>query len=79
MSEGRRDPDPSESTGLEPGGGVPPGETPPDSGTGDTSGMAGREPPGPGGRTKTPYFVAAAVVLVVVVTGLFFVGRLMGA
>ncbi len=36
------DPDPAETTGLEPGGGVPPGATPPDSA--QTSGLSHREP-----------------------------------
>jgi hypothetical protein len=69
------DPDPSDSTGLEPGGGVPPGETPPDSGTAET----GSASPGPGRRTFAgPALVAGALVVVVAVVALFFVGRLMG-
>jgi hypothetical protein len=55
------DPDPAETPGLEPGGGVEPGDTPPDSG--ETSGLSAAQPPAR--RKYTPATVAgiAAVVL----------------
>jgi hypothetical protein len=63
------DPDPSETTGLEPGGGVPPGETPP-----AESSIAGvshhEDPPG---RTITPVSLAIIVILVVLVAAFFIV------
>jgi hypothetical protein len=64
------DPDPSTTTGLEPGGGVPPGETPP--GEGGTSGLSHHEPPPGVGITR---FAVIAIVVVVVLVALFLVAR----
>jgi Family of unknown function (DUF6480) len=59
------DPDPADTTGLEPGGGVPPGETPP--GEGAISGLSHSE--APPGRTITPLALIAIVILVLLVAG----------
>jgi Family of unknown function (DUF6480) len=55
------DPEPAESTGLEPGGGVPPGSTPPDSA--QTSGVSHQEPVPK--RRYSPTVVASLIALVI--------------
>jgi hypothetical protein len=54
------DPDPSNTPGLEPGGGVPPGETPP--GESAVSGLSHHE--APPGNTITPVALIAIAVVV---------------
>ncbi|MGA4844081.1 DUF6480 family protein [Streptomyces sp. G45] len=56
------DPDPRHTTGLEPGGGVPPGETPPAE---DSTGGAGPQETHnpPRGWAKGPLIVIGAVVV----------------
>jgi hypothetical protein len=68
------DPDPAETPGLEPGGGVPPGSTPPDSA--QTSGVSAHEPRPR--RTLTPTAIASLIaialfVLLFVATAVFLV------
>lgn len=64
------DPDPEQSTGLEPGGSVPPGETPPAEAS-TTRGVSYREASLPSRRTnKVVLGVIVTLALVVVV---FFV------
>ncbi|QZN85336.1 DUF6480 family protein [Cellulomonas sp. C5510] len=68
------DPDPANTPGLEPGGGVAPGDTPP--GESSTSGAAFREPDLPGRRTSwIAYGIVGAVVAVAL---LLFIGYIAG-
>lgn len=68
------DPDPDNTPGLEPGGGVTPGDTPPVEAS--TSGNTFREPDLPSRRTnKLVYVGILAVVLVAVLT---FIGYALG-
>lgn len=68
------DPDPENTTGLEAGNGVQPGDTPPIEAS--TSGNAHQEPDLPSGRTnKLVYVGILAVVLLSVLT---FVGYALG-
>ncbi|MCK1797451.1 DUF6480 family protein [Streptomyces sp. XM4193] len=63
------DPDPRRSTGLEPGGGVPPGETPPAEAS--TSSGAGPWERRRDGWAKGPLF---AIVLITLMFAGFFLG-----
>ncbi|WP_241383674.1 DUF6480 family protein [Rhodococcus sp. CH91] len=68
---GNQDPEPSRTPDLEPGGGVPPGSTPPDSGT--TSGLSAPEPET---RHRFPLsgwltLLAVAVIVVIFVVAIF--------
>jgi hypothetical protein len=63
MTANPPDPDPARTPGLEPGGGVPPGETPPESG--QVSGVSHHEDPPPrGAPTVTIVLVLVVAVLV---------------
>ncbi|NUP27688.1 MAG: hypothetical protein HOQ36_00565 [Nocardia sp.] len=60
------DPDPAETPDLEPGGGVPPGSTPPD--TAQTSGLSAEEP---ATRHRFPRTGVLAVALTIVLVVAF--------
>ncbi|MEV5434271.1 DUF6480 family protein [Streptomyces sp. NPDC052701] len=64
------DPEPERSTGLEPGGGVPPGETPPAESSMPEAGPLERHNP-PKGWAKAP--LALILGLVVLVAAFFLV------
>lgn len=64
MVDNNADPDPRRSTGLEPGGEVPPGETPPAEGS--TPGAGPRETHNPTkGWANGPLIIIGVVVLLV--------------
>ena len=68
------DPDPATTPGLEPGGSVMPGDTPP--GESSTSGASDRQPAtGSTGANWVAYAIIGAVVVLVL---LFFVGYVVG-
>lgn len=74
MTSPSTDPQPEQTPGLEPGGGVVPGDTPP--GEASSPGVTNRQPDLPSGRTnKVVYGVILAVVLLSVLT---FVGYAIG-
>ncbi|CAN5648890.1 DUF6480 family protein [soil metagenome] len=61
------DPDPATSTGLEPGGGVSPGSTPPDSAS--TAGVGDPGPPPTRKVTPTAVVVIAVIVVFIALAG----------
>ncbi|MFJ6672873.1 DUF6480 family protein [Actinosynnema sp. NPDC091369] len=67
------DPDPARTPGLEPGGGVAPGETPPDSG--QTSGLSH---PQPMPSRRGPIITLVAVLVITLLTVAFVVAQVMG-
>ena len=74
VSGSNPDPEEDKITGLEPGGGVPPGETPP--GEASTAGPQGHEEHG--GRMGTQVIWIAAIGVVVLLCLLFFIGYIVG-
>lgn len=75
-----QDPDPARSTGLERGGSVPAGETPPDSGQMSGTAPDAHKAPnmGPVSGNRTPMIIALTVlavfvVMVAVITGASFI------
>lgn len=74
MSSANPDPEESNITGLEPGGGVPPGETPP--GEGSMSSDQGHQEGGSEKNRQVPWLIGVGVVFVVAIV-LAVAGRAM--
>jgi hypothetical protein len=74
--EDRNSPEPAETPGLEPGGGVDAGDTPPTAGTmSGTSPDAHRAPnQGPVSGNRTPMFIALGVIAVLALMTAVLVG-----
>jgi len=68
------DPEPDETPGLEAGGGVQPGDTPPDS----NSATASPQQPSPTKPPKSNMVMTVAIIAIVVVVLLIFVGYIAG-
>ncbi len=68
------DPEPETTTGLEPGGGVPPGETPP----AEASVAADRVDTGSGARTGAPWLIIGIILVVTLLVCAMAVGRVLG-
>ena len=76
------EPDPARTTGLEPGGGVPPGETPPDAGQMSGTAPDDRKGPnmGPVSGNRTPMVITLVLLgLVVLASAGFIVASLVAA
>ncbi|MGK5533151.1 DUF6480 family protein [Streptomyces sp. URMC 129] len=67
MNHPSPDPDPRSSAGLEPGGGVPPGETPPAEGSMSEAGPQVPPPTTGRGWAVVPLVILGVVVVVVAV------------
>jgi hypothetical protein len=69
-------PEPSETPGLEPGGGVAPGDTPPTAGTMSGTSPDDRKAPnmGPVSGNRTPMFIALGFLALLVVMSAVLVG-----
>lgn len=74
MTNQNPDPQDEKITGLEPGGGVPPGETPPAEAS--TGGPQGHDEQGPGKGFSRAWLAVIGVVVVLAL--LFFVGYIAG-
>lgn len=74
MTASTPDPDPDTTPGLEPGGLVAPGDTPP--GESSTSGASDRQPRT--GSTGANWVAYAVIGVAVMLVGLFFVGYVVG-
>jgi hypothetical protein len=74
VSGSNPDPEEDKITGLEPGGGVPPGETPP--GEASTTTTQGHDEHGT--RKGTQIFWIAVIAVVVLLALLYFVGYIVG-
>ena len=70
------DPKPSETSGLQPGGSVDPGDTPPIEGSMSGTTPADRDGPnmGPVSGNRTPMFIALGFIAVIVVMMAVLVG-----
>lgn len=78
MTSPSTDPQPENTTGLEPGGGVPPGETPPGEAS-TTGGVARQQPDLPSGTTnKVVYGIILAITALAVLTFVGYAVGLMG-
>ncbi|QCB94156.1 DUF6480 family protein [Cellulomonas shaoxiangyii] len=69
------DPEPADTPGLEPGGGVAPGDTPPGESSA-TAGLSAHQPKV--GSTGSNWLVYAGVGAVVALCALFFIGYAVG-
>jgi hypothetical protein len=74
MATDKRDPDPARTPGLEPGGGVQPGETPPiaDSMSGAAGDRSKVPNKGPGVSNRTPMIIALVFIGLIVVSVLVY-------
>ena len=75
MSTDATNPDPAQTAGLQAGGGVQPGDTPPSSGQTTGASAASDQPNvGPVSGNRTPMIIALSIIAVIVVMVALLVG-----